>query len=133
MSLSTALVDRARIRRLNPATATQVAGSTRMETTTSAYFDALLQLPQGSASEGSPNSRRRVVKTPTLLFDVFDDDNEPVALQNGDKIEIVSDRFGTAVWETTGDPEPLANLYDILGWQVTLKRVVDHAFTPVGS
>lgn len=98
-----------------------------------AWFDAMLQLPSGQASYEPSNGRRRVVKQPTLLFDVEDYDGMPVDLQNGDLVEVESDRFGTAVWQTTGEAEPLASLDEVLGYQVTLKRVADRPFRPVAA
>jgi hypothetical protein len=97
------------------------------------WFDAMLQLPSGPASPEPSGGRQRVVKTPTLLFDVENYSGQLVEIHAGDKIEIESDRFGLATWETTGEAEPLANLYEIIGFQVQVRRVVDQPFRPVAE
>jgi hypothetical protein len=97
------------------------------------WFDAMLQLPSAPSSYEPGNGRRRGVTQPTLLFDVENYSGQPVEVHAGDKIEVESDRFGLATWETTGEAEPLANLYEIIGFQVQVRRVVDKPFRPVGE
>lgn len=133
MALTSALVDRARAIRPQAATAGRVAGSTVFVPVESAWFNAFLQMPQGTRSPDGSDGRRRVVTVPTLIFDVVDDENEEVAITVADRLEIDSERLGRAIWQPTADPQPLATLTEVLGWQVTVKRVVDHEFSPVRS
>jgi hypothetical protein len=133
VALDSAFVDRARIIRQEAASAVRVAGSTVMAEVETEWFDAMLQMPSGAASTEPSGGRRRVVKVPTLLYDIEDHAGEPVEIRLGDKIEVESDRFGTAYWEPTGEAEPLATLQEILGFQVTLQRVVDRTFRPVNT
>lgn len=131
MALEGVLVDRARMVTQVASTEGRVRGQTRMAEVTGAWFAAFLQLPQAGRSPDAAQGRRRVVTSPTLMFDVFDEENEPVVVNASMRIEVESDRFGHSMWETTGDPEPLASLVEVLGYQVTLKRVTDHEFTTV--
>lgn len=104
---------------------------TEMAHVETAWFACLLQLPQGNLVSGGGGSRRRVVKVPSLMFDVIDEANDQVVVSAGDKIEVESDKFGTTWWEVDGEPEPLATLYDVLGYQVQIKRVSQGTIRPV--
>jgi hypothetical protein len=133
MGLTSALVDRARIVRQEAATAGRVRGMTQMAEVRTAWFGCMLQLPQAGMSPDSGGGRRRAVSSPTLLYDVLDEENQEVVLRGGDRIEIESDRHGRSYWEATGDPEVLASLYDRIGFQVGIRRIQDRDFSPVGS
>jgi hypothetical protein len=136
MGLESAFVDRARpVRKQQvtedvlgvPTPVARVAGMTQMADVPGAWFDAFLQLPTGGEdSQDSSHGRRRVVKSPTLMFDTVDDELVTVNLTPEDKVEVVSERFGTATWEVVADPTPLATLDEIIGWSVTVKRIADH-------
>lgn len=127
MALEGALVDRARVLRKQPSGASAPLGMTQMiDDVPGQWFDALLQLPDSPQTPDASQGRRRVVRVPTLLTDAFDDDNEAVVFTAEDKIEVVSEKFGTDVWETIGDPMPLATLYDILGYSTTVRKIVEH-------
>lgn len=131
MALEAALVDRARIVTQVASAEGRVRGQTRMAEVTGAWFAALLQLPQAGRSPDGSQGRRRVVSQPTLMLDVVDEEGQEVHVTGAVRIEVESDRLGHSMWETTGDPEVLATLYEILGYQVTVKRVVDHEFATV--
>jgi hypothetical protein len=99
---------------------------------TSEWFSALLQLPQGQLSEDRSQGRRRTVTVPTLMFDVYDEANEPVEMRAGVRVEVDSERFGESVWEVDGEPEPLGSLHEVFGYQVRVKRVTQREFRPLG-
>lgn len=127
MGLESALVDRARIVS-QQATGVRTRGMSQMAPVTGPWFAALLQLPQSPSNPDSSQGRSRVVRSPTLLFDVIDEENNTVVVTAAVRLEVESDRFGTSLWEPTGDPEPLATLYETLGFQVTIRQVADHEF-----
>jgi hypothetical protein len=131
MGLENALVDRARVLKQLPAATGQVRGMTRTAWVEGAWFGAFLQLPQAGASTGPDQGRRRVVRSPTVMFDVLDEENEPVVVNVSVRLEIDSERFGRTVWQPTGDPEPLASLDEVLGYQVTVRQITDHEITPL--
>jgi hypothetical protein len=130
MGLESALVDRARTIRSMPTGAGRVRGMTQVADVTSAWFGALLMLPQAAATPDASSGRRRSVRTPTIMFDVIDEENQRVVVDAGCRIEIDSERFGRSLWQPSGDPEVLANLHDVLGYQVTVTKVTDHEFSP---
>lgn len=131
MGLESALVDRARTIRDEPAADRRVGGSTVMATVQSAWFAALLQLPSGNLARDSSAGRRREITAPTLMFDVVDEDNRPVVVTVRDRIEVESERFGPSMWELTGDPQPLASLSETIGYQASMKKIADHGFEPL--
>jgi hypothetical protein len=133
VSLESALVDQARTLQQVAAAAGRVRGQTRLGWVSGPWFGAMLQLPQGGAAPDASQGRKRVVTQPTLLFDVADENGDPVEVTAAMRIEVSSERFGDSVWEPTGDPEPLGSLYEVIGYQVTLRKVTDHEFTPVGA
>lgn len=133
MGLDSALVDRAHTIRQEAAAAGRVRGMTQMAPVESAWFAALLQLPASTEQRDASQGRRRVVSVPTLMFDVFDEENQAVSVRAGDKIEIESDRFGVSMWECVGEPMPVASLHDVFGYTVTVRRIVDREFNPVAS
>lgn len=133
MGLDSAFVDRARVVRQEAVVGERVRGMTVMAPTQSAWFAALLQLPAGTELSDASQGRRRVVQTPTLMLDVFDEENEKVSVQAGDKVEVDSVRFGVSMWEVSGDPMPVASLSDVFGYTVQVRRIADHEFRPVGA
>lgn len=127
MGLDSALVDRARIRK-QEAAGPRVRGMTQMAETEGQWFQALLQVPQGNLTEDRSQGRRRTVTVPTLMFDVFDDDSQPVVVRAGERVEVDSERFGMSLWEVDGEPEPLGSLHDVFGYQVRVKRITQSEF-----
>lgn len=133
MGLTSALVDRARTLRQEPATGQRVAGRTPMLQMPSAWFPARLEMPAGNETPGPQGGRRRSIKHPTLMIDSFDDENQPVSLTGKDKVEVESIEYGRAVWELEGDPQPIRKREEVIAYQATIKRIDDREFEPVAG
>lgn len=133
MGLESALVDRARIVRQEAASTQRVRGMTVTAPVAGPWVAVLLLMPSGATGRDEGHGRRRVVTQPTLMLDSYDENNEPVAITARDRIQVESERFGTATWEPVGDPEPLGSLYETIGYQVVVKRVVEHQLETIST
>jgi hypothetical protein len=123
MSLNTALVDRARtIRQGN--TGVRVRGATVFSPVRGEWFKVRLELPSASAALDG-GSRRRAVRTPTILVGMRDASGALVELSMEDRLEIDSKALGRALWDVAAQPEVLRKKRRQIGWQVSLSRVED--------
>lgn len=127
MALRAALVDRARIVR-RERTGPRVMGTTPLVPVTGSWFRVRLDLPMGpedTSEQGIGGGRRKAIKRPQIMYDRIDEDGEPVELSFTDQLEIESPQLGTAVWRVTATPRPIRKKRSVLGWEVTLERVVE--------
>lgn len=129
MSLTAVLVDRARLVR-QADSGSKVGGRTTFaETEPGTWFAARLQMPTTTA-EQTPTGfvSKRAVFVPTLIYDVDDDENNPVEIRSTDVLEVESDDLGNARWQVTTEPQPFRKRESIIGFQVTLTRVEANEF-----
>lgn len=127
MGLRSALVDRARIVR-KQTTGPRVLGTTSVVPTHGSWFRCRLDLPMGPEDTTEPGlgaGRRSARKRPQVMFDVRDEDGGTVALSFSDQIEIDSPQLGLATWKVTATPRPIRKKRTVIGWEVTLERVVE--------
>lgn len=127
MALGAALKDRARIVEQTPLPL-RVEGKTVATPTTGAWFRARLELPAGS--EDRSTGRRRVVTSPTLMYGIRDEQGQAILLNSSSRVEVDSPQLGRAVWEITADPAPMRKKSSVIGYTVSIQRVVDHDFDP---
>ena len=120
MAYRGALVDRAVIRR-KQRQATKVDGRTIFTSQDGPEFRARLQLPQ--ANEDTRDERTAAVIRPTLMTDRKDSDGDLLDFRTSDRILVTSRQLGTALWEVTGEPEPLRKKRRVIGWVVPINRV----------
>lgn len=126
MALGAVLVDRARRLRTEPAPV-KVEGSTSFVEIHSPWFKARLTLPANPETV-DPGGHMRTPLRPSLLFGVKDTTGDAVEIAAADRIEVDSPQLGKAIWEVSGEPEPLRKKRRVLGYQVALTRVEDYAF-----
>jgi hypothetical protein len=123
MGLGSALVDRARVIRQEPAAVGRVEGSTRFVPVEGNWFRARLELPDGTEQPGPENSRRRAVIAPTLMYEDLDERDLPVGLSAQDRVEVESLEQGdTSIWDVIAEPQPIRKKSEVMGFQVTLRR-----------
>ena len=130
MALGSALVDRARLLRQEP-TGVKVEGSTQFGTVAGAWFRCRLNVTGQPESPDPAGARRRVESRPSMLYALKDADGLPVGLTTESRVEVASRELGTAVWQPEGDPTPLRRRRSLVGYEVNLRRVIDHEFAPV--
>jgi hypothetical protein len=130
VALGSALVDRARPLREQP-TADKVEGTTQFATVPGEWFRCRLDVTTQPESPDPSGGRRRVEARPSLLYEWHDAAGLPVALTTEDRVEVASPELGTAVWLLEGDPRPLRKKRRVIGFEATLRRVIDHEFVPV--
>lgn len=123
MGLGGALVDRARVVRNIAAREQRVTGSTVLAPVESAWFRARLELPAGNESPAPENGRVRQVRTPTLMFEEFDEDNEAVDLTADDRVEVDSPELGRSMWQVIAPAQPIRKKRAVIGKQVTLRKI----------
>lgn len=129
MALGSALVDRARVVAQQPLPI-KVGGSTRFAEVEGEWFRCRLTLPAAPETADASGARRRPVIVPTLLYGVRDLQGGEVALSTENRVEVRSAALGDAQWEVVSNPEPLRKKRTIIGYQVTLRKVLDQSFEP---
>lgn len=130
---------------------TWIEGEPDEDVTAGVPFDCLLIFPSGARSgrpafgdrEQSSSRGRRKVDEPRILYEAERDDGSLVQLVAEDEVIIdapellgegtvtVSDSEGNPLdvaghlFQVEGDPTPMAPPGEVIGWQATLKRVLD--------
>lgn len=125
MALGSALVDRARVVRNETATTTRVEGSSVVSQVHGNWFRARLELPQGSEGSGTSQEqgRTRGVSSPTLMYELLDEENLRVEMTGEDFVQVESDEFGTTTWQMQGNPQPIRKLRAVIGFQASVRKV----------
>src|SRR4051812_40665188 len=123
MAFTAVLVDQARM--VSRAKAgPRVEGTTRLVTTQGPWFRARLFL--ADAPQDTSDGRPRTVASPQLLYGLRDLDGNGVLLNANQRVEVASAQLGNALWELTGDPEPIRKRRSLIGYQANLTRVEEH-------
>jgi hypothetical protein len=98
-----------------------------------------LTLPNApeSVDQGVFGRRRATQTVPTLLMDIRDADGNLVELTTEHRLGVFSrQQFGEGVevlFEVTADPEPIRKKRKVIGYVVTMRRVVDHDREPLAG
>ena len=128
MSLNSALVDRAR-RVVDTPTGVRVEGTTQFQTYHHPWFKCRLTLNAAPETDDTQAARRRVARTAQMMCALKDQDGNLLVISAADRLEVDSKELGRAVYEITGDGEPIRKKRKMLGWTSTLTRVEEHPFT----
>lgn len=111
--------------------ATWAAGEPDESTVTGTTFPCCLFLPLGPARQ---DTKGRQVREPTLLWEAYDEEGEPLPLVRiNDELLIVALELtgeDPVRWQVLGEPQPLGAPGNVIGFQATLARVSDGAEGP---
>lgn len=131
MGLTSVLVDRARLIR-KAATPLKVGGRTTfVDVEPGEWFSCRLEMPTVAPESRPPSfASKRVVLSPTLIFDIEDDEGTEVVVRADDMLTVESEDLGSATWQVTGQPMPFRKKEGIIGWQVGVKRIDVDDFQP---
>lgn len=130
MSLAAVCVDRGRIVR-KVASGVRTEGRTSFVPVPEQWFKTRL------FEDASPNQVDPVgghvtsVDRPQALTVAKDLDGNVLSFQGDFVIDISSREFGRYLFRMAGEPQPLRKKRRIIGWQLTLERVVERAFEDV--
>ncbi|MET0604402.1 MAG: hypothetical protein ABW167_20620 [Baekduia sp.] len=125
MGLRSVLVDRARLV-VKEGTGVKVEGTTLMEPGHGEWFRCRLFLDMQQYEERSEQGgRRKRVKTPQVMFGVKDVAGDPLDVRADSELEVDSKEFGRALWQITGDPQPIRKKRRVIGGLVQVERVVE--------
>lgn len=138
MALGAAMVDQARIYEKRPVAGGRVEGTTRLIDYAGPWIKARMTIPPApEASDQPPRGRRRVPQVPTVMMLAKDKAGNLVKLTTEHRLGVLSkQQFGDGVeviFEVTADPEPIRKKRAVIGWQVAVRRVVDHEPAQVAS
>lgn len=107
----------------------KVEGETQMEWVYSQYFDARVDSPAAAEANDAAGGRVRTAQHPTLIFDLEDDDGNPVQLHADDRVEVISEAFGTQTFQITGEPVLYRKKEDLVCGEAALVRLLDFGVT----
>jgi hypothetical protein len=121
------LVDRAR-RVVDTPTPVRVEGTTQFATLNEAWFKCRFTYMPAPDSDDTQGGRRRSPRTGQFMCAMKDSDGNALAIIASDRLEVDSKELGQAIFEVTGDPEPIRKKRRMLGWMGTVTRVDEHEF-----
>lgn len=131
MSLSSALVDRARVLRRsvryagNPPVPVKVEGSTMYDDVFSQWFSCRVDSPAAPKTRDAAGGRARADQRPMLIYDLEDDDGSPVNLHAEDRVQVESEELGLSVWELVGEPQIDRKKVDLVAGEVSISRILE--------
>lgn len=131
MSLSSVLVDRARVIAFtavmagSPPAPVKVEGETQMTWVTGEWFACRIDSPEAAEQVDTAGGRVRTDQSPTLIFDIEDEMGREVRLNADDRVQVDSEALGLATFEVTGQPTLFRKKEDVIAGSVVLKRVLD--------
>lgn len=129
MSVRSALVDRAYRLRKQP-DRRRVEGTTIYAQVESEPVRARLTL--NAAQERPEDGRVMTEPAPTLIVLRRDERGEPLDWRQSDRVRVVSRELGEAVYEVSGEPQPMRKRRSILGYQLPVRRVEEAESRRVG-
>jgi hypothetical protein len=128
VALASALVDRARIVRNTPQPV-KVEGRTSFAKVTLPWFPCRVQMPARPRTSDGSGGRTRVEVRPTLLVGLRDSQGDLIDLTSSDQLEVEMKEIGErGFYSVDADPEPLRKKREVIGWQVSVRRVESHEF-----
>lgn len=131
MSLSSALVDRARVLRREVVTSgaqgvpVKVEGSTVYEDAPGQWFSCRVDAPAAPKQRDAAGGRSRPDRRPMLIYELEDDDGNPVDLHADDRVEVDSEELGLSTWELVGEPQIDRKKVDLVAGEASISRVLD--------
>lgn len=76
-------------------------------------------------TENRDDARVRVSAGASMIVSTADLDGTPLDIHSDDRIEVDSVQLGTNVFLVLGDPEPLRKKRRVVGYRISLARVID--------
>lgn len=127
MSISGVCVDRGRFLVKEP-TAARVEGSTQFVPVTSQWFKCRLFEDASPDIADAQGGHFESTNTPQVLTPAKDLDGVPLDIKASDRLEISSKQFGRFVWRMSGEPQPLRKKRKVIGWVLTVERVIEREY-----
>lgn len=109
-------------------TPVRVEGTTQFETLHDAWFKCRFTYSPAPDSDDTQGARRRVPRNGQFMCAMTDQDGNTLTITAADRLELDSKELGQAIFEVTGDPEPIRKKRRMLGWMGTVVRVDEHEF-----
>lgn len=127
MSLSSVLVDRARVVRYTVAMAgtppapVRVEGTTQMTWVYGEWFACRIDAPEAAESADSAAGRVRTDQHRTLIFELEDEAGGAVVMNSDDRVQIESEELGLETYELVGQPTLFRKKTVLVAGQVDVK------------
>lgn len=123
MGLRVALVDRAQLRRL--ATDSRRTGDGRMLRSPTWGPEIRARLSKNTSGKRREEGRPVTDDRPTLTLYKRDAEGNAVDPRLTDRIRVTSRELGDHTYEIDGEPQPIRKKQRVLGWTLTVKRLVE--------
>jgi hypothetical protein len=127
MALRGALVDTARMV-AQEETTVKVEGTTQFQTVTHPWFRCRVWQQTLPRRTDVQNGGTVADRQPQMMYDIRDEDGDPVVLTIRDKVEVRSKEqaIDTLIFELDGDPAPIRKKRKVIGYEVTVKKIEAH-------
>lgn len=109
----------------NPSVAVKIDGTTIYDWEPGQWFACRVNSPTAPKVADSSGGRLRSDQKPTLLFELEDDDGNPVELHSEARVEVDSEALGRHIFELTAEPNLFRKKESLLLGEVTIARLVD--------
>lgn len=107
-----------------------VEGAWQMEWVAGQWFSARLTVPEAAETPDASGGHVRPAQHATLLFDLEDEDGNPVVLHADDRVVVESEELGTHTFELTGEPQVYRKKVSLILGEAHVVRVLDGQTTP---
>lgn len=109
-------------------TAQRVEGTTIFVTVHDPWFRCRITVEPAPEADDAQAGRRRTPKPAQMMCGLKDQDGNPLEIRSADRLEIISNQLGRAIFELTSDGEPIRKKRKMLGWMANITRVEEHPF-----
>lgn len=111
----------------------RVEGRSTFEPVPQQWFRCRLSIIEGSKTGAPPRSdaalafRSKLLSGQLLCITVDLDDN-PLVFRNDQRLDISSVQLGRAIWRNENEPQPLRKKRKLIGWTLSVERVIEREF-----
>lgn len=109
-------------------TGERVEGTTIFETLREPWFRCRITVSPSPEGNDAQAGRMRTPKPAQMMCALHDQDGNLLDIRSADRLEVISNQLGRAVFELTTDGEPIRKKRKMLGWMASITRVEEHPF-----
>lgn len=120
-------VDQGRLLIKEP-TAARVEGRTSFVPVPGSWFKCRLFYEGAQDQADAQQAHWKTVPAPQVMAVTHAHDGSRLVFHSDYRLQVRSHQLGDAIWRLAGEPEPLRKRRRVIGWLLTVERVIERSF-----